>query len=86
MRRQSFTVFLSCPGTLYEQAGLELRETNFDPQDGIKDVCLVILLEIIQETRREGQAVVVHAFNPSTWEAETEADRFLSSRPAWSTE
>jgi hypothetical protein len=28
--------------------------------------------------------VVVHAFNPSTWEAE--AGRFLSSRPAWSTE
>jgi hypothetical protein len=29
-------------------------------------------------------AVVAHAFNPSTWEAE--AGRFLSSRPAWSTE
>jgi MHC class I antigen len=29
------------------------------------------------------QAVVVHAFNPSTWEAE--AGGFLSSRPAWST-
>ena len=29
-------------------------------------------------------AVVEHAFNPSTWEAE--AGRFLSSRPAWSTE
>jgi hypothetical protein len=29
------------------------------------------------------QAVVVHAFNPSTREAE--AGRFLSSRPAWST-
>jgi hypothetical protein len=29
------------------------------------------------------QAVVVHTFNPSTWEAE--AGRFLSSRPAWST-
>jgi hypothetical protein len=29
-------------------------------------------------------SVVVHAFNPSTWEAE--AGRFLSSRPAWSTE
>jgi hypothetical protein len=28
--------------------------------------------------------VVVHAFNPSTWEAE--AGRFLSSRPAWPTE
>jgi hypothetical protein len=27
--------------------------------------------------------MVVHAFNPSTWEAE--AGRFLSSRPAWST-
>jgi major histocompatibility complex class I len=30
-----------------------------------------------------GQAVVTHAFNPSTWEAE--AGGFLSSRPAWST-
>jgi hypothetical protein len=29
------------------------------------------------------QAVVEHAFNPSTWEAE--AGGFLSSRPAWST-
>jgi hypothetical protein len=28
--------------------------------------------------------VVAHAFNPNTWEAE--AGRFLSSRPAWSTE
>jgi major histocompatibility complex class I len=28
--------------------------------------------------------VVSHAFNPSTWEAE--AGRFLSLRPAWSTE
>jgi hypothetical protein len=28
--------------------------------------------------------VVAHAFNPTTWEAE--AGRFLSSRPAWSTE
>jgi hypothetical protein len=31
-----------------------------------------------------GQAVVAHAFNPSTWEAE--AGGFLSSKPAWSTE
>ena len=29
-------------------------------------------------------AVVAHAFNPSTWEAE--AGEFLSSRSAWSTE
>jgi hypothetical protein len=27
--------------------------------------------------------VVAHAFNPSTWEAET--GKFLSLRPAWST-
>ena len=31
-----------------------------------------------------GWAVVAHAFNPSTWEAEEGG--FLSSRPAWSTE
>jgi hypothetical protein len=30
------------------------------------------------------RAVVAHAFNPSTWKAK--AGRFLSSRPAWSTE
>jgi hypothetical protein len=29
------------------------------------------------------QNQVAHAFNPKTWEAE--ADRYLSSRPAWST-
>jgi hypothetical protein len=34
--------------------------------------------------KERSQAVVAHAFNPSTWEAE--AGRFLSSRPAWSTE
>jgi hypothetical protein len=30
---------------------------------------------------------VAHAYNPSTWEAEAEAEAggFLSSRPAWST-
>jgi hypothetical protein len=34
------------------------------------------------------RAVVAHAFSPSTWEAEAEAEagRFLSSRPAWFTE
>ena len=33
---------------------------------------------------KSGQAVVVHACNPSIWEAE--AGGFLSSRPSWSTE
>jgi major histocompatibility complex class I len=46
------------------------------------------LLEVEEdaESLRTGviQAVVAHAFNPSTWEAE--AGGFLRSRPAWSTE
>jgi hypothetical protein len=33
--------------------------------------------------KKSDRAVVAHAFNPSTWEAE--ASRFLSLRPAWST-
>jgi hypothetical protein len=32
---------------------------------------------------KQSRAVVLHAFDPSTWEAE--AGRFLSSKPAWST-
>jgi hypothetical protein len=36
------------------------------------------------KTKKQSWAVVVHAFNPSTWEAE--ASRILSLRPAWSTE
>jgi hypothetical protein len=32
----------------------------------------------------KSQAMVAHAFNPNSWEAE--AGRFLGSRPAWSTE
>jgi hypothetical protein len=34
--------------------------------------------------KERGRAVVAHAFNPSTWEAE--AGGFLSSRPTWSTQ
>jgi hypothetical protein len=34
----------------------------------------------------DSPGVVVHAFNPSTREAEAEAGGFLSLRPAWSTE
>jgi hypothetical protein len=34
------------------------------------------------QNQNQSRVVVVHAFNPSTWEAE--AGGFLSSRPAWS--
>jgi hypothetical protein len=36
-----------------------------------------------KKRKRKELGMVVHAFNPSTLEAE--AGRFLSSRPAWST-
>ena len=36
--------------------------------------------------KERGWAVVVHAFNPSTWEAKIGIFFFFSSRPAWSTE
>jgi hypothetical protein len=39
---------------------------------------------ILKGMRWEGQTVMAHTFNPSTWDAE--AGGFLSSRPAWSTE
>jgi hypothetical protein len=41
-------------------------------------------IENIGVKRKKKSGVVVHAFNPSTQEAE--AGGFLSSRPAWSTE
>jgi hypothetical protein len=46
-------------------------------------VILNLLFKLFME-KRKGQAVVTHAFNPSTWEAE--AGGFLNSRPALSTE
>jgi hypothetical protein len=39
--------------------------------------------ENILKRNSQSWAVVVHAFNPNTWEAE--ARGFLSSRPAWTT-
>jgi hypothetical protein len=42
----------------------------------------VTVEKLALEIQPVGWAVVVHAFNPSTWEAE--AGEFLSSRPAWS--
>jgi hypothetical protein len=46
-----------------------------------KHKCQRLLSDFIPQTPLHK---VVHAFNPSTWEAE--AGEFLSSRPAWSTE
>jgi hypothetical protein len=79
-----------CPGTHFvDQTGLELRT--------LPAVCAHLVIsrlkgpkkkKIEKEKRKKdilmfGQAVVAHAFNPSTWEAE--AGRSLSLRPAWST-
>jgi hypothetical protein len=49
-----------------------------------KKIKNIALLERIPLRSEKMAGVVVHAFNRSTWEAE--AGRFLSSRPAWSTE
>jgi hypothetical protein len=46
------------------------------------DLAMYKLLVI--KTRASSWAVMAHALNPSTWEAE--AGGFLSLRPAWSTE
>jgi hypothetical protein len=46
-------------------------------QEGLVNFCCILKMW------RIGRAVVAHAFNPSSWEAE--AGRFLSSRLAWST-
>jgi hypothetical protein len=53
--------------------------------------CTILRLRALQRTEehcktqnwKREPGVVVHAFNPSTWEAEVGG--FLSSRPAWST-
>ena len=50
-------------------------------------VCVYIYIYIHTHTHTHTKPkpnVVVHPFNPSTWEAE--AGNSLSSRPAWSTE
>jgi hypothetical protein len=56
---------------------------------GLLTIAYTKITELLQKFRADqnifsSQAVVAHAFNPSTWEAET--GRFLSSRPTWSTE
>ena len=65
---------------------LEQKEAN-TPKTSIMQEIIKLRAETNQiETKRTIQrepGVVVHAFNPSTWEAE--AGRFLSLRPAWST-
>jgi hypothetical protein len=49
----------------------------------IKNMASICWLHGIFQKTLQGPGVVVHAFNPSTQEAE--AGGFLSSRPPWST-
>jgi hypothetical protein len=61
----------------FRRASLELNMKMIDMNDTsmeVKEILKVVM----------SQAVVVHAFNPSTQEAQ--AGGFLSLRPAWSTE
>ena len=50
--------------------------------------CFYVLIKQtkLSHIKNASLEVVAHTFNPSTWEAVAEADGFLSSRPAWSTE
>jgi hypothetical protein len=74
LRRYTYVIaymsMLSCPRRML----LHSRELN-PSQPPIEDTSLLLKGEI-------SRAVAVHAFNPSTWEAE--AGRFLSLRTAWS--
>jgi hypothetical protein len=71
-----------------KQAEKEIRETT--PFTIVKNNIKCLGVTLIKEVKdlydknlMSQPGMVVHAFNPSTWEAE--AGRFLSSRPAWST-
>jgi hypothetical protein len=69
---------------------LHVYECFLKPIEGSRSSRAGIIGSNEQAVRQSNMSVknlflpVTHAFNPSTWEAE--ADRFLSSRPAWSTE
>jgi hypothetical protein len=55
------------------------------PEEGVADKRWIFPPQNVQiKSGSSGWALVVHAFNPSTWEAE--AGGFLSSRLAWPTE
>jgi hypothetical protein len=74
-----------CPGIhSVDQAGLKLRDP---PASASQVLGLKVCATTAQQNKAfkvfffTGWAVVAHACNPSTWEAE--AGGFLSSRPAW---
>ena len=63
-------IFVIPAHTLYGSYPAKIPEDEIKPVNETGEIVL-------------SRVVVVHTFNPSTWEAE--AGRFLSSRPAWST-
>jgi hypothetical protein len=58
-----------------------MEVVNFLVLGDVLEIRVCVLPEV--KNSMPSRAVVAHAFNPSTREAE--AGRFLSSRPAWST-
>jgi hypothetical protein len=76
-----------CPGThSVDQTGLKLRNSPASASQVLRlKACTTTPghKSLIKKKNPRQPGVVVHAFNPSTQEAE--AGRFLILRPAWST-
>jgi hypothetical protein len=64
-----------------------LKENEGTTFPNLWDIMKAVLrgkLKCLHKEVRKCPVVVAHVFNPSTWEAA--AGKFLSSKPAWSTE
>ena len=73
----------TCFPNYYKNQGLS-QEIIREPRSTHSVRKCEMVLDLQRSKTGAKLGVVVHSFNPSTWEAE--AGGFLSSRPAWSTE
>jgi hypothetical protein len=62
---------------------INMKISNLNIQEHSLEFSVYRTIDSIR-IQRNSRAVVLHTFNPSTWEAE--AGGFLSLRPVWSTE
>ena len=70
------------PGDIQSHVGIPMLCWKCHRVYNVRDNQIICLMGHLKTDPKLG--MVLHAFNPSTWEAE--AGGFLSSRPAWSTE